>query len=367
MPYIYKTGKEYGVADITITGKNCVEMTQARYDALTLAEKNNGTIYFITDSIPDTIIVNDPAPIGSIQAYGGSSAPSGWLLCDGSAVSRSLYSELFTVIGTLFGSGDGITTFNLPDLQGRVITGAGTIDSITYSLGDEVDAGLPNIEGQALLQPSAAGNNTVVSASGAIRTAGETIFSDGVSGALEISGSGITNAYRSPINFSASNSNSIYGNSTTVQPNTVVTNYIIKAQDQSFSDTSLLSMVNYFYPVGSYYETSDTTFDPNIAFGGTWVLETEGQVHVSAGQNYIAGDTGGEATHTLIVNEMPSHTHTMLYAGGSAVNWGYNYASSGGTRSAQTEASGGVGPTGGGQAHNNMQPYIVVNRWHRTA
>ena len=126
-------------------------------------------------------------------------------------------------------------------------------------------------------------------------------------------------------------------------------------------------MVNYFYPVGSYYETSDTTFDPNIAFGGTWVLETEGQVHVSAGQNYIAGDTGGEATHTLIVNEMPSHTHTMLYAGGSAVNWGYNYASSGGTRSAQTEASGGVGPTGGGQAHNNMQPYIVVNRWHRTA
>ena len=121
------------------------------------------------------------------------------------------------------------------------------------------------------------------------------------------------------------------------------------------------------YPVGCYFETSDTTFDPNIAFGGTWVLETEGQVHISAGQNYIVGDTGGEATHTLTVNEMPSHTHTMLYAGGSAVNWGYNYASSGGTRSAQTEASGGVGLTGGGQAHNNMQPYIVVNRWHRTA
>lgn len=361
MPYIYKTGKEYGVADITITGKNCVEMTQARYDALTLAEKNNGTIYFITDSIPDTIIVNDPAPIGSIQAYGGSSAPSGWLLCDGSAVSRSLYSELFTVIGTLFGSGDGITTFNLPDLQGRVITGAGTIDSITYSLGDEVDAGLPNIEGSydanADLGYLSATNFV---GSGAIANISYT-------GTYPSPGSS-TDTHSRGFTFDASRSSSIYGNSTTVQPNTTVTNYIIKAKDQSFSDTSLLSMVNYFYPVGSYYETSDTTFDPNTAFGGTWVLETEGQVHISAGQNYIVGDTGGEATHTLTVDEMPSHKHRLSYrtgvvAQGTADMYYFDVGTAGTwhNNSPSMEAS------GGGQEHNNMQPYIVVNRWHRTA
>ena len=70
-----------------------------------------------------------------------------------------------------------------------------------------------------------------------------------------------------------------------------------------------------FYPVGSYYETSDTSFNPNTTWGGTWTLETEGQVHVSAGSTYgINGaltntSDGGEKTHTLSVNEMPSHTH----------------------------------------------------------
>ena len=60
---------------------------------------------------------------GTIIPYGGSSAPSGFLLCDGSAVSRTTYSTLFGVIGTTFGVGDGSTTFNLPDLRGRVPAG----------------------------------------------------------------------------------------------------------------------------------------------------------------------------------------------------------------------------------------------------
>ena len=60
---------------------------------------------------------------GTIIPYGGSSAPTGFLLCDGSAVSRTTYSTLFGVIGTTFGSGDGSTTFNLPDLRGRVVAG----------------------------------------------------------------------------------------------------------------------------------------------------------------------------------------------------------------------------------------------------
>ncbi len=62
---------------------------------------------------------------GFILPFGGGSAPSGWLECDGAAVSRSTYSDLFAIIGTTYGAGDGSTTFNLPDLQGRVIMGQG--------------------------------------------------------------------------------------------------------------------------------------------------------------------------------------------------------------------------------------------------
>ena len=66
------------------------------------------------------------APVGSIQAYGGATAPWGWLLCQGQAVSRATYAELFGVIGTSFGSGDGSTTFDIPDMREVVPVGAGT-------------------------------------------------------------------------------------------------------------------------------------------------------------------------------------------------------------------------------------------------
>jgi len=63
------------------------------------------------------------APIGSIMAYGSSTPPTGWLIADGTAVSRATYSDLFAVISTNFGEGDGVTTFNLPDLRGKFIRG----------------------------------------------------------------------------------------------------------------------------------------------------------------------------------------------------------------------------------------------------
>jgi microcystin-dependent protein len=64
-------------------------------------------------------------PIGGIQMYGASAAPSKWLLCQGSAVSRTTYSDLFGVIGVVYGSGDGSTTFNLPNFSGRMPIGMG--------------------------------------------------------------------------------------------------------------------------------------------------------------------------------------------------------------------------------------------------
>ncbi len=66
------------------------------------------------------------APSGAILMYGVATAPTGWLLCNGAAVSRTTYAVLFAVIGTTFGVGDGSTTFNLPDLRDRFPVGAGT-------------------------------------------------------------------------------------------------------------------------------------------------------------------------------------------------------------------------------------------------
>ena len=60
-------------------------------------------------------------PPGTISQYAGSVAPNGYLLCDGAAGSRSVYDLLFNVLGTIYGNGDGSTTFNLPNLKGKVL------------------------------------------------------------------------------------------------------------------------------------------------------------------------------------------------------------------------------------------------------
>lgn len=62
-------------------------------------------------------------PAGTILQYAGAEPPNGWLLCDGSAVNRASYAGLFAVLGSLYGEGDGATTFNVPDFRGRVAVG----------------------------------------------------------------------------------------------------------------------------------------------------------------------------------------------------------------------------------------------------
>ena len=132
------------------------------------------------------------------------------------------------------------------------------------------------------------------------------------------------------------------------------------------------AMIDRFYPVGSYYETSVSSFNPNTAWGGTWSLEASGKVHVSAGTGYTIGATGGEATHKLVVNELPSHTHAIRLEYGAEGNASYppggEYSQvTNNTNYGYYNTNTMIQSTGGNVAHNNMQPYIVVNRWHRTA
>lgn len=84
----------------------------------------------------------DVVPTGVIFAWTTTSAPTGFLLCDASAVSRTTYADLFTTIGTTFGTGDGLTTFNVPDLRGRTIImldGSAARISTTSYLGSQAD------------------------------------------------------------------------------------------------------------------------------------------------------------------------------------------------------------------------------------
>ena len=75
------------------------------------------------------------APTGVVLEYISGVAPTGWLLCDGEPVSRQTYSDLFALIGTSYGAGDGATTFNLPDLRGRVPVGFDSTQSDFNELG----------------------------------------------------------------------------------------------------------------------------------------------------------------------------------------------------------------------------------------
>ena len=70
-------------------------------------------------------------PPGIIHMYGGVTAPTGWLLCDGSTVGRNAYPGLFNAVSTLYGSGDGSTTFTLPDMRGRMPVGKGTHSDVS--------------------------------------------------------------------------------------------------------------------------------------------------------------------------------------------------------------------------------------------
>lgn len=78
----------------------------------------------------------DTFPIGAITSYAGNTAPTNWLICDGSAISRVTYADLFNAIGTTYGAGDGSTTFNLPNLKGKVPVGKDTTQNEFDNLGE---------------------------------------------------------------------------------------------------------------------------------------------------------------------------------------------------------------------------------------
>lgn len=136
--------------------------------------------------------------------------------------------------------------------------------------------------------------------------------------------------------------------------------------DIMFNGTTLLDL---FYPVGSIY-MSTVYFDPGTKFGGTWERLMD-RFLLGSGAVYANGHTGGSATHTLTVQEMPEHQHVVGYqntgayvtlnSGSGTGNYNITWTANAGYASGDLVGLG----TGGGQAHNNMPPYLVVNMWKR--
>ena len=82
-----------------------------------------------------SVKTSDTLPIGAVVSYAGLNAPTGWLIYDGRAISRTIYANLFTIIGTQYGAGDGSTTFNIPNLKGKVVVGLDGNDTDFNTIG----------------------------------------------------------------------------------------------------------------------------------------------------------------------------------------------------------------------------------------
>lgn len=155
----------------------------------------------------------------------------------------------------------------------------------------------------------------------------------------------------------------------------VVLNESIEALEKAIDDLPDTSTPTSPYNVGDIYITTNST-SPASVFGGTWE-QIKDRFLLAAGTSYTAGKTGGSATHTLTVNELPSHYHDFSVkttSGGTALGlWDSYFTSSSDVDQIYDSSQNvkantyGTKSTGGGAAHNNMPPYLTVYIWKRVA
>lgn len=130
---------EDGGIQMTVSTNNAISIENNGTVGINMTNPNDSYALDVNGTANATSIFQANAllvPTGSVMQYASSSAPTGWLICDGSAVSRTTYATLFAVISTTYGVGDGSTTFNLPDTQGKSVFGYNSGDSSFDAIGE---------------------------------------------------------------------------------------------------------------------------------------------------------------------------------------------------------------------------------------
>lgn len=192
-----------------------------------LLQKINQVLNDKLNEKADKSELQDYSPVGTVITFAGTSAPDKYLICNGSAVSRTTYAELYAVIGTKYGTGDGSTTFNLPNLVDKFIEGTNA-----SGVGTVVGAGLPNITGsiRSFSEYNKSNTSFTSQVTGAFYwvSSWDTDSSKAYGTSTNLA-SGTNDTVRN-VPFDASRCSSIYGASSTVQPPAVKMLCCIKAK-----------------------------------------------------------------------------------------------------------------------------------------
>lgn len=205
--YATQTSLSTGLAGkVSTTGNETINGTKTFASSPIVPTPTAGTHAANKVYVDDAMGNVQGCPTGMIAFFHATTPPDGWLLANGQNVSRTTYANLFAVIGTKYGAGDGSTTFTLPNLHHRFLEGTTTSSEV----GQSVSAGLPNIRGSyGNIQMRESGSPSTVS--GALYTVRNNKSSFGGSG-----------GWSSPVmGIDASKSNGLYGDSSTVQPASV--------------------------------------------------------------------------------------------------------------------------------------------------
>lgn len=245
-------------------------------------------------------------PSGSIMQFAGASVPSGWLLCNGDPVSRTTYANLFTAIGTTYGVGNGTTTFNLPNLKGKVPVGRDSSITAFNTLNNQ----------------GGAATRTIAVANLPAHNHGLNSHTHTISHGHTASGSGGSH------NHTATSSGGFHGH--------------------TGSATTTGSTHNHAVQTGSALSIG----------AGNGLFANSGFPPVTSAGNVSSSD-GGSHSHTVSVDNSFSHDHTISVGLSDSLSitvtvGGSNTANSG-------QATGNTADTGSGTALETMSPYIVVN------
>jgi hypothetical protein len=265
--------------------------------------------------------------------------------------------DLDTVDGIFTANGSG-TSVGLNVGSGKTLTVAGTLTSTGTASFTTIDVNGGAIDGSTIGANSAStGAFTTLSTTGLATLNSATISGTSTLTTVDINGGAIDGTAIGATTASTVAATTITGTTVTASGNVNTT-----GGELQINGTNVLEKV---YPVGSIYINASVSTNPATLLGfGTWVAFGAGKVIVGLDSSDTdfdtAEETGGAKTHTLSISEIPSHTHSLSTSDNPGGTGAIEVAGGAPTSTQTTQA------TGGGGAHNNLQPYIVAYMWKRT-